>query len=156
MHRQLWHSIHWRFMALIFVATIDQPTVRRRPAAPWGKVAGGWNCHTPFSFFLHREDSEPDRVALRNRLAPTQPFSPLTSAGSRPTECQVNRSFRSESVVFSPPATIAAPRCGFTSRSTAQLASTSGRKQLGGRQADGFRRTIGFDKNQRGVWEYLK
>lgn len=143
-------------MASIFVPTIAQPTALRRPAAPWGKNAGDRELHKPFSFFLHREDSEPDRVALRNRLAPTQPFSPLTIASSRPTECQAYRSFRSESAVSRPPATIAAQACGFTSRSIARLESTSKRKQLGGRQADGFRRTIGFDKNQRGVWEYLK
>src|SRR5690606_27260816 len=125
-----------------------------RPTAWRGVVAGGSGLHKPFSIFLHREDSEPDRVALRNRLAPTQPFSSLTVACSRPTECQANRSFRSESEVLCPPATIAAPRCGLTSRSTVFLKGTPRRKQLGGRQADGFRRTISFDKNQRGVWEH--
>ncbi len=58
--------------------------------------------------------------------------------------------------MIDPPATIVAIRCDVASRPTVSRVGFQRRKQSGGQQADGFRRTIGFDKNQRGVWEHLK
>ncbi|HBJ34025.1 MAG TPA: hypothetical protein DDZ51_04520 [Planctomycetaceae bacterium] len=109
-----------------------------------------------FTIFLHREDSKPDRVALRNRLAPTQSFSSLTFSWNRPTDLQAGSSFRSGPETFVVQwSTIAASQCSFARRSIGFLGSITKRGQAGGLQADGFRRTISFDKNQRGVWEHL-
>lgn len=148
-------SLSRRPMDSIFATTIVKTT--DRPGLPGcGGIGGVREKLEPISIFLHREDSEPERVAIRNRLAPTQPFSSLTILGGRPTGCRPNRSFRSDPGTLIPSATIAASRCGFTSRSIASPGGTPWRKQTGGRKADGFRRTIGFVKNQRGVWEHLK
>ncbi len=111
----------------------------------------------PFTFFNHREDSEPERVASRNRLAPTQPLSSSKFANACPTKPPANDSYRSErESVCEPPVTIDAFRCVFASRSAATTGEPERREQPGGRQTDGFRRTIGHEKNQRGVWEHLK
>ncbi len=110
----------------------------------------------PFTFFIHREDSEPERVASRNRLAPTQPLTLSTTAATCPIKSKVNRSNRSEPKLFIRSlATVVADRCDFASRSAYTLVDTQKRQHLGGRQTDGFRRTIGYEKNQRGVREYL-
>src|SRR5690606_15136893 len=128
-----------------FMTSIEQPPATRTPNVRRGSIARQVNLPKPLTFFLHREDSEPDRVALRNRLAPTQPFSSLSIACNRPTECQADRSFRSGPTTLATRATIAAPRCDLASLAPAYPVSTPRREQLGGRQADGFRRTIGFD-----------
>lgn len=109
-----------------------------------------------FPFFIHREDSEPDRVASRNRLAPTQPLSSSTTMSTLPTELDVNCSFRSGlELNLRSRATVVATCCDFASRSQNALGDTPRRQQPGGRQTDGFRRTIGYEKNQRGVREHL-
>jgi hypothetical protein len=143
-------------MAPIFQPNIETPIASGRPTANRNVIVHPVNAAKPITIFLHREDSEPDRVALRNRLAPTQSFSSLTCSWNRPTDFQVDRSFRSgpETQVVQV-STIAASRCGFARRSIGFLGSNQKRGQAGGLQADGFRRTISFDKNQRGVWEHL-
>ena len=143
-------------MAPIFQQNIETPIPSDRPTADRNAIVHDVKATEPFTIFLHREDSEPDRVALRNRLAPTQSFSSLTFSWNRPTDLQVSRSFRSgpETLVVQL-STISAPTCGFARRSIGFLGSNQKRGQAGGLQADGFRRTIGFDKNQRGVWEHL-
>jgi hypothetical protein len=109
-----------------------------------------------FTYFIHREDSEPDRVASRNRLAPTQPLPSSTSAQTRPTEFDADCSFRSEPISLARSmVTVVAIHCDFTSRSANVLGDFQRRRQPGGRQTDGFRRTIGYEKNQLGVREYL-
>ncbi len=111
---------------------------------------------TPFTYFIHREDSEPDRVASRNRLAPTQQLPSSTSAKTRPTEFNAACSFRSGPISLARSlATVVAIHCDFASRSVNVLGDFQRRQQPGGRQTDGFRRTISYDKNQRGVREYL-
>lgn len=143
-------------MAPIFQSNIETPVASGRPTADRSVIDGLMEATEPFTIFLHREDSEPDRVAIRNRLAPTQSFSSLMFSWNRPTDSQVDRPFRSgpeaQSVQWS---TIAASPCGFARRTNGFLGSNRKRGQKGGLQADGFRRTIGFDKNQRGVWEHL-
>jgi len=110
----------------------------------------------PFTYFIHREDSEPDRVAPRNRLAPTQPLPSSPFALTRPTESEVNGLFRSSlKYINRSKATVVAPTCDFASRPTCASGDTPRRQLLGGRQTDGFRRTISYDKNQRGVREHL-
>ena len=143
-------------MAPIFQQNIETPVPSGRPTADRNAIVHDVKATKPFTIFLHREDSEPDRVALRNRLAPTQSFSSLTSTWNRPTDFQVDRSLRSgpETLVVQL-STIAASQCGFARRSNGFLGSNNQRGQAGGLQADGFRRTIGFNKNQRGVWEHL-
>ncbi|TVP94960.1 MAG: hypothetical protein EA381_19490 [Planctomycetaceae bacterium] len=143
-------------MIPIFVMTIETCRAGRRATAIRGGVVEGSFRTEPFSIFLHREDSEPVCVALRSRLAPTQPFlSPRTSR-RRPTAVRAWRSgvelSRSDRVL---PATIVAPRCDLASRSIRRPGGDPCQEQSGGRQAVGFRRTNGFDKNQRGVWEHL-
>jgi len=110
----------------------------------------------PFTYFIHREDSEPDRVATRNRLAPTQPLPSSTSVTARPTELTTACSFRSGPLsLIRSLATVVAIRCDFTSRSVNVGGDFQRRRQPGGRQTDGFRRTISYEKNQLGVREYL-
>lgn len=143
-------------MAPIFNQNIETPIASSIPNAKRNAIVHQVKAIKPFTIFLHREDSEPDRVALRNRLAPTQSFSSLTFSWDRPTDIQAESSFRSgpETHVVHL-STIAASRCGFARRSIGFLGSNKKRGQAGGLQADGFRRTISFDKNQRGVWEHL-
>ncbi len=109
-----------------------------------------------FPFFIHREDSEPDRVAPRNRLAQTQPLSTSTSLCVCPTEYAKPCLFRSSS--FSSRwsmATVVAMRCDVASRPGSDGKDTPSRQQQEGRQTDGFRRTISREKNSRGVRENL-
>jgi len=143
-------------MAPIFAMTIETPITGSRPTATRDAIVDGLKETKPFIYFLHREDSEPDRVALRNRLAPTQSFSSLTSTWIRPTDIQADRSFRSgPETLIELSSTIVAQTCHIARRSIKSLESNQRQGQAGGRQADGFRRTIGFGKNQRGVWEHL-
>lgn len=143
-------------MAPIFNSNIETPIASGIPNAKRNAIAQLVKAIKPFTIFLHREDSEPDRVALRNRLAPTQSFSSLTFTWDRPTDIQADRSFRSGLEIFiAQLSTIAAFQCCFARRSIGFLESNKKRGQAGGLQADGFRRTISFDKNQRGVWEHL-
>jgi len=110
----------------------------------------------PFTFFIHREDSEPDRVASRNRLAPTQLLTSSTFALACPTESEANGLFRSSlEFINRSRATVVACKCDFASRPAGALGDTPRRQLPGGRQTDGFRRTISYEKNQRGVREHL-
>ncbi len=143
-------------MAPIFQPNIETPIASGRPTANRNAIAHQVKAAKSFTIFLHREDSEPDRVALRNRLAPTQSFSSLTFSWNRPTDFQAGRSFRSgPETLVAQWSTIAASRCSFARRSIGFPVSNRKRGQAGGLQADGFRRTISFGKNQRGVWEHL-
>lgn len=109
-----------------------------------------------FPFFIHREDSEPDRVAPRNRLAQTQPLSKSTSLCVCPTEYTKPCLFRSSSVSSHwSLATVVAMRCSVASRPRRAGKDTPSRQQQEGRQTDGFRRTISREKNSRGVRENL-
>jgi hypothetical protein len=148
-HRQL-SGFDWRFMASNFNLMIDPTDAHCALGSPVSET------REPFTFFIHREDSEPDRVASRNRLAPTQPLPSSTTASTLPTEFDVTCSFRSGlEIVLRSRATVVATCCDFASRSQASLGETPRRQQPGGRQTDGFRRTIGYEKNQRGVREHL-
>jgi hypothetical protein len=144
-------------MIPIINPTIEPCGEIRRPAADHVGVAVEGMPTKPHPIFLHREDSEPVRVALRSRLAPTQQFSSLRATRRRPTAVRVNRSANLNTGMQTVlPATFVASRCDFASRSYVFPENDMRWKQIGGLQTIGFRRTNGFDKNQRGVWEYLK
>jgi hypothetical protein len=147
-HRQL-SGIDWRFMASKFIRMIEPTSAEDALGLPVSKAK------TPFTFFIHREDSEPERVASRNRLAPTQPLSSSTSALARPTELEAVCLFRSRSKLNRSLATVVAIHCDFASRPANTLGDNQRRQQPGGRQIDGYRRTIDREKNQRGVREHL-
>jgi hypothetical protein len=148
-HRQP-SGFDWRFMASKFISMIEPTNARCAVGSPVSETKKS------FTFFIHREDSEPDRVASRNRLAPTQPLTSSTSAKARPTEPTADRLFRSSLMSFlRSRATVVATCCDFASRPEDALRDTPRRRQQGGRQIDGYRRTIGYDKNQRGVREHL-
>ena len=137
-------------MASTFTSTIEPTTADSALGLPVSEA------RLPFTFFIHREDSEPERVAPRNRLAPTQPLTSSTTAQACPTELDVVCLFRSSSkFLLRSLATVVADSCDFASRPAGALGDTPRRKLPGGRQTDGYRRTIGYEKNQRGVREHL-
>jgi hypothetical protein len=144
-------------MIPIIAMTIETCDPMRRPTASRGEVARWGSCRLPINVFHHREDSEPVVVAKRSRLAPTQPFPSVRTARPLPTVCQDQCS--SSRVLAKPialPSTFVASRCDLARWPNRSAEQSQSWELIVGRQAVGFRRTNGFDKNQRGVWEYLK
>lgn len=137
-----------RFMHSFFKSTIASRLEKDGSGKGYGRKL--------FPFFIHREDSEPDRVAPRNRLAQTQPLSSSTGLRVCPTEYVKPCLFRSSS--FSHLGTQAIEVAMFgdrDSRPEQEGKDTPSRQQQKGRQTDGFRRTISHEKNSRGVRENL-
>lgn len=142
-------------MATIIETIIATPETCGSSTAPGFEMAEEMGCSLPLPFFIHREDSEPDSVALRSRLAPTQPYSSLTFTEHRPTDNQIVRPFRSGAVsvrLHLDCLTSGSVPAGCCRRlSLGKII----RVHQGGLRVDGFQRTINLDLNQRGVREYL-